>query len=452
MRPYIEQHEIRLLGEATPEVLRVMLRTPGLGSLFDLCEIEPITAEQVDTVVERAGVRLGLALDVPTRSVLVRLTERFLPARPQPGPALHLLEQIRDYQMQKQGIGEPEPLTADFVEKVFSIYSGLPRFVISRSTTQSAADLRVWLQERIVGQRAAIDAVVETIALFKAGLHDPKRPLGAFLFVGPTGVGKTELARCVAKLLFGSEQRMLRLDLSEFKDPSSIDVLCGSPTNPDQPAKLLDPVRQQPFQVILLDEIEKAHSNVWDLLLPLLDEGHLGPPGGVPVSFRNTIVIATTNAGAQEAATMRAVVGFGGSEEPSIREDRARKLLEREFRPEFLNRFQHIAFFHPLSRVELRQVARAELKGILQREGITARKLIVDVADEAGGRRHRPRTRCEIRRACTEARAPTQARLADCARADGTHAAARLAAKSRRTRRSDPSARPGHARVQGSAR
>ena len=381
LRPLIEQRDVQLVGEVTPEVLRSMARTPGFVTLFEAVEIEPLTPEQADRIVIHAGERLRLELDEPTRRSLTKLTERFMPARAQPGPALALLAQVHDYVAQKKGVGEDEPVDAEFVEKVFSIYSGLPRFVVSRSETKSTAELRAWFQERIIGQLGAIEAVVEAIALFKAGLHDPARPIGTFLFVGPTGVGKTELARNVARLLFGSDQRLLRFDLSEFKDPSSFEMLVGNPADPEGPAKLLDPVRVQPFQVILLDEIEKAHPNVWDVLMPMLDEGRLTPAAGTTVSFRNPLIIATTNAGAQEASAR--TVGFGSERGPAEDDSRARKFLEHEFRPEFLNRFQHIAFFHALSTEQVRRIARQELERVLQREGVTGRNLLVAVTDAA---------------------------------------------------------------------
>jgi ATP-dependent Clp protease ATP-binding subunit ClpC len=380
LRPRLESGKLRIIGEATTEVLRAMSRAPGFVNLFDQVDVGPLSAASVDTVLDNAAKRVDIPLDGDTRASLVQLTSRFLPSRPQPGPALNLLNQVHDYLGQKRGIGENEPVTQAFVEKVFCIYSGLPSFVVSRTATKPAREIRAWFQDRIVGQTEAIEAVVETIALFKAGLHDPQRPLGTFFFVGPTGVGKTELARALATFLFGSEQRLLRFDLSEFKDYNSFEMLIGNPHQPDQPARLLDPVRAQPFQVILLDEIEKAHANIWDLLLPLLDEGTLTPPGGAPVSFRNTMVIATSNVGARTADKS---LGFGSAPAAADRAEAVRKALEAAFRPEFLNRFQHTVVFHHLTVDQVRRVARHELERILGREGITGRNLIVDVDDAA---------------------------------------------------------------------
>jgi ATP-dependent Clp protease ATP-binding subunit ClpC len=379
LRPLIESRELVLVGEVTPEALRLIERTPHFADLFKKIAVAPLDESAVGAVLERAAKRAGLGLDAAALDTLVQLTTRFLPARPQPGPALALLHQVSHYLQEKEHVGERAPVDRAFIERVFSIYSGLPPFIISRDVTMPVNELRAWFRERLVGQEEAIESVVETIALFKAGLHDTSKPIGSFLFVGPTGVGKTELARALATFLFGSPQRMLRFDMSEFKDYNSFEILLGDPKNPEKPAALLDPVRVQPFQLVLLDELEKAHSNVWDLLLPLIDEGRLTPPGREAINFRSTIVICTSNVGAQHAQIRS--VGFGDEQED--KSDRIRESLELHFRPEFLNRFQHIAIFHPLSRKQVHQIARKELARILQREGIVSRHLAVEVDEPA---------------------------------------------------------------------
>ncbi len=382
LRPFIERRKVRLVAEASSDILQQMQRERGFVSLFTSVAVSALDERQVDEVVRRAADRAGVPADEASRRTLVDLTSRFSPSRPQPGPALALLRHVVDYQAQKRAAGEKAPVTPEFVDRVFSIYSGLPLFVVSRSETKPAREIRDWFRQRMVGQEAAIDAVVEAIALFKAGLHDPQRPVGTFLFVGPTGVGKTELARALSEFLFGTVTRLLRFDLSEFKDYNSIQTLIGDPDNPKSEARLVDPVRAQPFQVVLFDELEKAHQNVWDLLLPLLDEGRLTPPGGQAVSFRNTLLIATSNVGARDSWRS---LGFGeatgGGDARAA--GRIREELERVFRPELLNRFQHIAVFHALTRDQVRVIARQELKRVLRRDGITARNLVVDVSDEA---------------------------------------------------------------------
>ncbi len=297
----------------------------------------------------------------------------------QPGPAIQLLKQVKDYQFQKIAVGEEEPIDPAFIEKVFSIYSGLPRFVVSKNEVIPAKDIRNWFQDRVIGQSAAVEAVIETIALLKSGLNDPQKPLGTFLFVGPTGVGKTEMARALATFLFGSPNRLLRFDLSEYKDFHSFEMLVGNINKPEAPARLTDPVKTQPFQVVLFDEIEKGHPNVWDLFLQLLDEGRLTPAGGETVNFRNTIIIVTSNVGASQSSSS---LGFGAGPNSSDRDKTIQRELEKEFRPEFINRFQHIVTFKPLSRDTVRKIARLELARVLSRKGIQDRNILIDIDDK----------------------------------------------------------------------
>ena len=381
LRPFLDKGEVQIIGEVTPALLEIAQRAPGFADVFEVVKIKPLTAEQIRAVLDAEAKRRSLDIEAPGCDRVLELCERFLPAAHGPGPALRLLERAQDYAREKDSLGEPESIGPAFFEKVFSIYSGLPLFVVSRSTVRPVAEIRDWFRERIIGQEAGIEAIVEMIALYKAGLHDPNKPIGTFLFVGPTGVGKTELARALATFLFGSARRLLRFDLSEFKDYHAFEMLVGNPDRPDSPARLLDPVRTNPFQVILLDELEKAHQNVWDLLLQLLDEGRLTPPKGEPVSFRNTIIIATSNVGAREAANRG--IGFTSAGEAHDTRLKMQTALESTFRPEFLNRFQHLVFFQQLTRDQVIRIARQEIKQVLARDGISTRNLVVDVADEA---------------------------------------------------------------------
>ncbi|MFT5586114.1 MAG: ATP-dependent Clp protease ATP-binding subunit ClpC [Cognaticolwellia sp.] len=378
LKPALTSKRVQLLAEVSPETLRSMERTPGFVSIFKKMSLPPMSAASVRRCVEESAQIAELDITPPAMETLLSLSGRFS-IRAQPGPALavlaHLVRRVQEDPTQIL------PLKPVQVEAGFSDLSGLPMFVVSRTETRPAKEIRGWFQERIVGQQVAIEAVLECIALFKAGLQDPAKPIGTFLFVGPTGVGKTELARTLARFLFGSESRLLRFDLSEYKDYHSFEKLIGNPRNPGQPAALVDPIRAQPFQVVLLDELEKAHPNIWDLLLGLLDEGRITPANGQTVDCRNTIVIATSNVGAQDS--QRTAVGFGGGASESQQRRAVEKALEQHFRPEFLNRFGHLAVFHALTVAQVTQVARWEIKRVIDREGITARNLIVEVEDAA---------------------------------------------------------------------
>ncbi len=377
-RPAMLSGDILLIGEASSSELVAMRQNAQFLQLFELIDIEPLSAEQNKVLVEAEVILQKLDPAPDAIGKIFDLCQQFLPQADGPGPALRLVQQLAHYQQQKAGINEHEALDAAFVEKVFSIYSGLPLFVISRKVVKPIREMRDWFRERVIGQEQAVEAVLEMIALYKAGLHDPAKPIGTFLFMGPTGVGKTELAKALSLFLFGSESRLLRFDMSEFKDFHAFETLLGVNEQSDKPARLLEPVKSQPFQVILFDEIEKAHANVWDLLLQLLDEGRLTAPKGGTVNFRNTIVIATSNVGAQEMA--QSTIGF--TEKTSdISAAELRKHLEQVFRPELINRFAHIVPFHKLDKSQVKHIAQKELRLVLAREGITSRNLIVDTDD-----------------------------------------------------------------------
>ena len=380
MRPRLADGRLRVISEATAEQIQEMHRFPKFVSLFEIVRIEPLSAAELRAVVDSEANAIELAVEPEARDRLFELCNTFHAAQAGPGAALELLRKVRDYREQKLAVGEEGEVTPLFVEKVFAIHSGLPLFVVSRSAGKPAAQIRDWFRERIIGQEAAIEAVVEMIAFYKARLHDTGKPVGSFLFVGPTGVGKTEMARALAEFFFGSDRRMLRFDMSEFTDFHSFEMLVGSAqASPERPARLIDPVRIQPFQVLLFDELEKAHRNIQDLFLQLLDEGRLTTPKGETVSFRNTIIVATSNVGAFEGMTT--AIGFGGKND-GYDADKAMSAIEAHFRPEFLNRFQHVVLFHPLTQEQAAKIARADLQATLRREGITGRNLIVDVHDD----------------------------------------------------------------------
>jgi len=224
----------------------------------------------------------------------------------------------------------------------------------------------------VVGQEEAIEALARAIRRARAGLQDPTRPIGSFLFLGPTGVGKTELAKALCAALFGSEEAIVRLDMSEYMEPHSVSKLAGSPpgyVGYEDGGQLSERIRRKPYCVLLLDEIEKAHADVFNILLQILDEGNLTDAKGRRVSFRNVVIIMTSNVGASEYARKNAV-GFGAQ---SAQMDYARmretmhKALKNTFRPEFLNRIDELICFHPLEKEQTLTVAKLMVEKVRAR-------------------------------------------------------------------------------------
>ncbi len=253
-------------------------------------------------------------------------------------------------------------VTPELIARVVENWTGVPVSQMLESERQNLLNLEDDLRKRVIGQDEAISAVARAIRRSRAGLKDPKRPIGSFLFLGPTGVGKTELAKALAAELFGGEENLIRLDMSEYMEPHTVSRLFGSPpgyVGYDEGGQLTEQVRRRPYSVILLDEVEKAHPEVFNSLLQIMDDGRLTDGQGRTVDFKNTVVIMTSNAGSMDLK--RAVrIGFLPTKDDDIRDEqheamrsKAMEGLKRMFRPEFINRIDQIVVFHSLGKAEL---------------------------------------------------------------------------------------------------
>jgi ATP-dependent Clp protease ATP-binding subunit ClpC len=283
--------------------------------------------------------------------------------------------------------GQHLEVTAEAVAEVVSRQTGIPVASLTQEEKERLLGLEAHLHERLVGQEEAVSVVAEAVMRSRAGLASPDRPIGSFLFLGPTGVGKTELARALAEALFGSEERMVRLDMSEYQERHTVSRLVGAPpgyVGHEEAGQLTEVVRRHPYSLLLLDEVEKAHPDVFNILLQVLDDGRLTDSQGRTVDFTNTVVVMTSNLGSEAITRRGAGIGFGpgGAEaDEEARREQILRPLRDHFRPEFLNRIDEIVIFRQLTEDQLRQITNLLLertRRMLHAQGIT-----VDFTDAA---------------------------------------------------------------------
>jgi ATP-dependent Clp protease ATP-binding subunit ClpC len=270
-----------------------------------------------------------------------------------------LLEQkgLKEQEIKDSGVDLFDEVDEEAIAEVLSIWTGIPVYKLTEEETQKLLRMEDELHKRVVGQEDAIRAVSQAIRRTRAGLKDPKRPSGSFIFLGPSGVGKTETARTLAEFLFGDESAMVSLDMSEYMEKHTVSRLVGSPpgyVGYEEGGQLTEAVRRKPFSVVLFDEIEKAHPDVFNTLLQVLEEGRLTDSQGRSVDFRNTVIIMTSNLGT--ADLRKANVGFAKVDEAvsyAKMKEKVNEALKQHFRPEFLNRIDEVIVFHELSKAEI---------------------------------------------------------------------------------------------------
>ncbi len=287
-------------------------------------------------------------------------------------------------------------VTEDDIASVVAQWTGIPVSKIAQEESESLLHLEEELHKRVVGQDDAVVAVSKAVRRARAGLKDPKRPIGSFLFLGPTGVGKTELARALAGTLFGDESAMIRLDMSEYMEKHTVSRLVGAPpgyVGYEEGGQLTDAVRRKPYSVILLDEVEKAHADFFNILLQVLDDGRLTDSQGRTVDFRNTVIIMTSNLGAKALQKSVPALGFLAAKKADASLDsngevgfkEAKKsvmdAVKRHFRPEFLNRIDEMIVFHSLTSSDLRQIVAILMKDVINRLGDIG--LTLEITDDA---------------------------------------------------------------------
>lgn len=377
LKPMLARGELRIIGATTRSEYRKHIeKDAALARRFGRVDVEEPSKETALTILRGLAPRYELhhsvAIEEAALKAAVSLSARYLPERFLPDKALDLVDEA----CARAQLDGKKVVSAEEIAGVCAAQSGIPR---ERITAQgrACAQLEQQLGERVIGQEQAVHAVACAIQRASVGLEDERRPAGAFLLLGPTGVGKTALARALAECCFGSARALLRLDMSEYMEQHAVSRLLGAPpgyVGHGEGGQLTEAVRRRPYSVVLFDELEKAHPDVSNLLLQILEEGCLTDSEGVRVDFSNTLVLLTSNLGAK-AFSQAAGIGFaaGGAQRDKAAENAVRAQAKQTFRPELLGRMDEVLVFHPLETAALTQIAEmflSELEARAARAGI----------------------------------------------------------------------------------
>ena len=377
LKPALARGEVQCIGATTINEYRTSIEKDGaLERRFQKVTVQPTTADETYTILTRLSETYGQFHHVQyTQEALracVNLTDRYITDRQFPDKAIDAMDEVGAWKGERlEVIGERREITEADVARVVSQMSGVPVQRVAQAEGEQLRQMANVLQQRVIGQEEAVKKIVEAIQRSRMGLRDPRKPIGTFFLLGPTGVGKTHLAQCLAEEMFGNRNAIIRFDMSEYMEKHTVSLLVGAPPGyvaHEDGGKLTEAVRRKPYSIVLFDEIEKAHPDIFNVLLQVMDEGRLTDRQGHIVDFKNTIIILTSNVGTRQLSEFGTGIGFGADNlDDKATERMLTKALQRTFPPEFVNRLDDIIVFHPLSDEALAQILWLELRPLQAR-------------------------------------------------------------------------------------
>lgn len=375
LKPALARGEVQCIGATTINEYRKTIEKDGaLERRFQKVQVQPTAADETYTILTRICEVYGAFHHVHyTEEALhacVKLTDRYITDRYFPDKAIDALDEAGAYRRQLSSTMNDSlaEVNESDIAFIVSRMSGVPVQRVAQAEGKQLRRMNTILKQRVIGQDQAIDTVVKAIQRSRVGLRNPNKPIGSFFLLGPTGVGKTHLAQCLAEEMFGSRDAIIRFDMSEYIEKHTVSLLIGAPPGyiaHEEGGKLTEAVRRKPYSIILFDEIEKAHADIFNILLQVMDEGRLTDRQGHIVDFRNTIIIMTSNVGTRQLNEFGIGIGFNSNEiNEKQTEHLLTKALDRTFPPEFVNRLDNIVVFHPLNMEALAQILMLELHPI----------------------------------------------------------------------------------------